>query len=77
MSNVKSPGHDGLTKNFIKSIDLEVYFINSLKQSKIDGSFPTSQRRAITKILAEKVRTKDLSKTGPPISLLMLTQTYY
>ena len=36
----KSPGHDGLTKEFYEHFwdDLKFYFINSLKQSKIEGN---------------------------------------
>ena len=41
---VKSSGHDGLTKEFCKHFwnDLKFYFINSLKQSKIDGHLSIS-----------------------------------
>ena len=40
MANGKSPGHDGLTKELYEHFwdDLKFCFINSLKQSKIDGN---------------------------------------
>ena len=40
MANGKSPRHDGLTKEFYEHFwdDLKFCFINSLKQSKIDGN---------------------------------------
>ena len=58
MLNSKSPGHDGLTKEFYEHFwdNLTFYFINSLKQSKIDDCFPISQRQSTIKLLG----TKDL-----------------
>ena len=34
--------------------DLKLSFINSLKQSKIDGRLPVSQRTAIRKLVVKK-----------------------
>ena len=47
MPSGKPPRHDGLAKGFYEHFwdDLKVYFINSLKQSKIDGRLPISQRQ--------------------------------
>ena len=52
----KSPGHDGLTIKFYEHFwdDLKFYFINSLKQSKIDGHLSISQMQAIIKPIAKK-----------------------
>ena len=52
----KSPGHDGLTKEFYEHFwdDLKFYFFNSLRQSKIDGNLSISQRRAVIKLIAKK-----------------------
>ena len=72
MPNGKSPGHDGLTKEFYEQLwdDLKFYFINSLKQSKIDGNLSISQRQAVMKLMAKKDRDKRSVKTWPPIFLL-------
>ena len=47
MPNGKSLRHDGLTKEFYEHFwdDLKFYFINSLKQSKIDGRLHISQKQ--------------------------------
>ena len=72
MRSSKSLGHDSLTKEFYEHFwdDLKFYFINSLKQSKIDGRLLISQRRAIVKLIAKKDRDKRFLKNWPPISLL-------
>ena len=56
----KSPGHDGLTKEFYEHFwdDIKFYFINSLKQSKIEGNLSISQRQAVIKLIAKKDRDK-------------------
>ena len=68
----KSPGHDGLTKEFYEHFwdDLRFYFINSLKQSKIDGHLSISQRQAIIKLMVKKDRDKRFVKNWRPILLL-------
>ena len=60
----KSPGHDGLTKEFYEHFwdDLKFYFINSLKQSKIDSNLSISQRQAIIKLIAKRDRDKRFVK---------------
>ena len=52
----KSPGHDGLTKEFYEHFwdDLKFYFINSLKQSKIDGHLSISQKKSKYKTNSQK-----------------------
>ena len=56
MPNGKSHEHDGLNKKIHEHfwVDLKFYFVNFLKQCKIDGCLPISQRQAITKIKAKK-----------------------
>ena len=68
----KSPGHDGLTKEFYVHFweDLKFYFINSLKQSKIDGHLSISQKQAIIKLIVKKDRYKRFVKNWRPVSLL-------
>ena len=68
----KSPGHDGLTKEFYEHFwdDLKFYFINSLKQSKIEGNLSISQRQAVIKLIVKKDRDKRFVKNWRPISLL-------
>ena len=64
MFTSKSPGHDGLTKEFYEHFwdDLKFYFINFLKQSTIDGHLSISQRQAIIKLIAKKDRDKRFVK---------------
>ena len=75
----KSPGHDDFTKEFYELFwdDLKFYFINSLKQSKIDGHLSISQRQPIVKLIVKKDGIKDLSKTGKQFRYVMLTQKYF
>ena len=72
MPNGKSPGHGGLTKEFYEHFwdDLKFYFINSLRQFKIDGNVSISQRQAIIKLIAKKGRDKRFVKNWRLISLL-------
>ena len=68
----KPPGHDGLTKEFHEHFwdDLKFYFINSLKQSKIEGNLSISQRQAAIKLRVKKDRDKRFVKNWRSISLL-------
>ena len=72
MPNGKSPGNDGLNKTFYEHFwdDLKLYFINSLKHSKIDGILSISQRQAVIKLIEKKDRDKIFVKNWRPISLL-------
>ena len=56
MFNGKPPEHDGLTKQFYEHFwdDLKFYFINSLKQSKIDGHLSISQKKSNYKTNSRK-----------------------
>ena len=75
----KSPWHDGLTKEFYEHFwdNLKFYFINSLKQSKIEGNLSISQRQAVIKLIAKKDRDKRFLKNSRPVSYLMLTEKYF
>ena len=72
MYNGKSPGHDGLTKEFYEHFwdDIKFYLFNSLKQSKIDGRLRISQRQAVIKLIAKKDRDNRFVKNWRLISLL-------
>lgn len=56
MPNNKFPEHDYLSKEFYGHFwgNFKIFFINSLKQSKIDGHLPISQRQVIIKLLLKK-----------------------
>ena len=56
MPNNKFPEHDYLSKEFYGHFwgNFKIFFINSLKQSKIDGHLPISQRQVIKKLLLKK-----------------------
>ena len=79
MPNGKSPGHDGITKEFYEHFwdNLKVHVINFLKESEIDGCLPISQRQAIINLVVKKKETKNLLKTGDQSRYLILTQKRY
>ena len=64
----KPPGHDGLDKEFYEHFwdDLKFYFINSLKQPKVDGHLSFLKGKQT----AKKERDKRFAKIWRPISLL-------
>ena len=66
MNNDKSPGNDGITKDFcIKFWDVvKEALCASIQQSFIAGELSTSQKQAIIKLIEKNIETKDLLKTG-------------
>ena len=60
MENDRSPGNDGLTKEFYITFwyDIKVTFISSLKQDKKRKELNISQRQAIIKLIEKKNREK-------------------
>ena len=72
MQNDKSPGNDGLTKEFCETFwyDLKELFVNSVREAKEIGHLSTSQRQAIIKLIEKKDRDKRFIKNWRPISLL-------
>ena len=58
MKNDKSPGNDGLTKEFYISFwaNIKATFISSLKQAKERKELRISQRQAIIKSIEKKDR---------------------
>ena len=60
MQNNKSPGNDGLTKEFYETFwdELKEIFVNSVKEAKEIGRLSTSQRQVIIKLI-EKIEIRD------------------
>ena len=72
MPSNKSPGNDGLSKEFFETFweKIKDVHINSLKQAKIKNTLSISQRQAVIKLLEKKDRDKRFVKNWRPISLL-------
>ena len=68
MPNNKSPGNDGLTKEFFLSFwdDIKDIYISSIRTAGIKKEFSVSQRQAIIKLIEKKVKINDLLKIGVP-----------
>ena len=72
MQNNKTPGNDGLTKEFYETFwnEIKHVFLKSLKQAKEKGQLSISQRQAVIKLIEKKDRDKRYIKNWRPISLL-------
>ena len=72
MQNNKSPGNDGLTKEFYETFwdEIKDIFFESVKEAKHKGELSISQRQAIIKLIEKKDRDKRYIKNWRPISLL-------
>ena len=72
MGNDKSPGNNGITKEFyIKFWDAVKERLGaSIQQSFIAGELSASQKQAIIKLIEKKDRDKRFIKNWRPISLL-------
>ena len=72
MPNNKSPGNDGLTKEFYETFweEIKTLFCNSIKKSYQNGELSISQRQALIKLIEKKNKNKKLMKNWRPISLL-------
>ena len=75
MQNNKSPGNDGLTKEFYETFwnEIKNYFMYSIMEAREKKKLSTSQRQAVIKLTEKKERDKRFTKNWRPISLLMLT----
>ena len=72
MGSSKSPGNDGLTKEFNVCFfkDVGQYLIDALNLSFDYGMLPTSQRRAVITLVEKKGNDKRYFKNWRPISLI-------
>ena len=72
MKNDKSPGNDGITKEFYEFFwdDIKNSLSDSIKKSFISGELSSSQKLAVIKLIEKKDRDKQLFKNWCPISLL-------
>ena len=72
MQSDKSPGNDGLTKEFYETFwkQLKEIFVDSVSEAIEKGNLSTSQRQAIIKLIEKKDRDKRFIQNWRPISLL-------
>ena len=72
MKNDKSPGNDGITKEFYEFFwdDIKNSLSDSVKKSFTSGELSTSQKQPVIKLIEKKDRDKRLIKKWRPISLL-------
>ena len=72
MQSDKSPGNDGLTKEFYETFwkELKEIFVDSVSEAIEKGNLSTSQRQAIIKLIEKKDRDKRFIQNWRPISLL-------
>ena len=72
MQNNKSPGNDGLTKEFYETFWNEIKhpFMNSIMEAREKKKLGTSQLQAVIKLIEKKERDKWFIKNWRPISLL-------
>ena len=64
-SNNKTPGYDGLTKEFYETFweDIKDFFISWLRQGKLEDSLSVSQTQSVIKHLEKKTEIKIQKKT--------------
>ena len=72
MQNNKSPGNDGLTKEFFVTFweDMKDIFLNSCCKTKLKKELSISQKQAVVKLIEKKDKDKRFIKNWRPISLL-------
>ena len=72
MQNYKTPGNDGLTKEYYEAFwnKIKYVFLKSLKQAKQKGQLSISLCQTVIKLIEKKDRDKRYIKNWRPISLL-------
>ena len=72
MQNNKSPGNDGLTKEFFVTFweDIKDAFLNSCRAAKLKKESGILQRQAVIKLIEKKDKNKRFIENWRPISLL-------
>ena len=79
MPDNKSPGKDGITKEFYDSFcdDLNISLLLSFNKAFTLGELSTSRKQAITKLIEKKTKINDLLKTGDQFTFSVLTQNSF
>ena len=74
MKNGKTPGNDGLMKEFYVCFfgELGMLLLKSLNYSHLVGELSTSQKQAVVTLIEKKGRDKILVKNWRPISLMIV-----
>ena len=72
MENDKSPGNDGLTKEFYNTFwtEIKTPLLSSVTFAKVTNQLSISQKQAIIKLTVKKDRDKRYIKNWRPISPL-------
>ena len=72
MPNEKSPGNDGLKKEFYETFwdDIKRPLTLSFQQALKKGELSTSQKQAVIKLIEKKGKNKRMIENWRPISLL-------
>ena len=74
IQNNKTPGNDGLTKEFYETFwnEIKYVFLKSLKQAKEKGQLSISQRQPVIKSIEKKIDIKGTLKIGDQYHYLTL-----
>ena len=66
MENKKSPGNDGLSKEFYECFwnEIKNLLLASIYRAFLNHELSSSQKQAVVKMLEKKIKTKDSLKTA-------------
>ena len=78
MENNKSPGNDGLTKEFYITFwkKVKAPFLQAVEKASLAKQLNVAQKQAIVKLIKKKGRDKSYIQSWPPISLLNLNVNF-